>query len=57
MHLHDLYHVQVGFRRSLVDGKDGIDDGWVKLLSKASVEFCGQGCSGNGKEEFSVDLF
>ena len=57
LHLHDFNHVQIGLRRSLVDGEHSIDDIGGKLVCEGMVEFGGEGCTRNAEEEFSVNFF
>jgi hypothetical protein len=56
LHLHDLYHVEVGLSRGLVDCQHGIHDIRSQLGCEAGVELGGEGRLGDGEEEFAVDL-
>jgi hypothetical protein len=56
LHLHNLHHVQIGLRGSLVNSKNGIDNIGCKLGGQSRVEFGGERCSGDIEEEFSVNL-
>jgi len=56
LHLHDLNHVQVGLRRSLVNGENGINDIRCEGLGEAATQLGRKRGAGDGEEKFAVDI-
>ena len=56
LHGHDLNHVQIGLRWSLVNGENSVDNVGGQLLRKRAIELRGQRCASDRKEEFAVNL-
>lgn len=55
LHCHNLNHVQIGLLRGSVDGKDGIDDVGGELLGESTAQLCGEGGTGDRKQQLAVN--
>jgi hypothetical protein len=47
--------VQIGLLRGSVDGKDGIDDVRGELLGESTAQLCGEGGTGDRKQQLAVN--
>jgi hypothetical protein len=56
LHSHDFNHEKIGLCGFFVDGENGIGNVRCELFGNSGIKLCREGCSRNGKEQFTVDL-